>query len=86
MASNPVKICTLNTNGLGQFKKRKDVFDYLRQQNACIYLLQETHLVTGDETFIRSQWGFDCIVNGDSTNSKGVAILFNSNFEYKKVL
>ena len=28
-------------------------------------------------------WGYNCILSGKSTNSKGVIILFNNNFEYK---
>ena len=37
-----LKIVTFNTNGLGLFKKRKHVFDFLRKQSANIFLLQET--------------------------------------------
>ena len=32
---------------------------------------------------IRSQWGFECVVAGPDCASKGVAILFENNFEYK---
>ena len=32
---------------------------------------------------IRSQWGFECIVAGPDSASKGVAVLFKNNFEYK---
>ena len=59
-----LKIVTFNTNGLGEFKKRKDVFDFLRKQSGNIFLLQETHWKTGAENVIRSQWGFECIVAG----------------------
>ena len=78
-----LKICTFNANGLGHYQKRKDVFDYLRQQKASIYLLQETHLKTDMENVVRSMWGFECFLCGNDTNSKGVAILMNNNFEYK---
>ena len=44
-----LKIVTFNTNGLGVFKKRKDVFDFLRKQSGNIFLLQETHWKTGAE-------------------------------------
>ena len=80
---NSIKICTFNTNGLGSYQKRKDVFDYLRQEKASIYLLQETHLKTDMENIIRSMWGFECFLSGNDTNRKGVAILMNNNFEYK---
>ena len=50
-----LKIVTFNTNGLGEFKQRKDVFDFLRKQSANIFLLQET-LENGAVNVIRSQW------------------------------
>ena len=36
-----------------------------------------------DETFIRTQWGFECIFNSYNSQSRGVAILLNNKFEYK---
>ena len=78
-----LKIVTFNTNGLGELKKRKDVFDFLRKQSGNIFLLQETHWKTGAENVIRSQWGFECIIAGPDCASKGVAVLFKNNFEYK---
>ena len=78
-----LRICSLNVNGLGNFKKRKDVFDFLRQQKGNIYFLQETHWKTESENFIRSQWGGDCIIAGNDSASRGVAILFGNNFQYK---
>ena len=81
--ANKVKIISLNVNGIGDYHKRKDVFDYLRGKNANIILLQETHLKTQDENVIRSMWGYDCLLNGISTNSNGVGIFFSTNFHYK---
>ena len=84
MADNmALKICSKNVNGIGTFAKRKDVFDYLRDQKHDIYFLQETHLTTDMENFIRSAWGYNVWLSGATTNSNGVAILFNSTFEYK---
>jgi len=77
------KICTYNCNGLNEFKKRKDVFDFLRQQQCSIYFLQETHLLFSSENFIRSCWGYSTWLAGSETNKNGVAILFNNDFEYK---
>ena len=82
MASR-LKIVSSNVNGLGDYQKKKDVFEYLRGKNANIILLQETHLTTQQENIVRSMWGYDCILNGVSTNSNGVGIFFNTNFQYK---
>ena len=77
------KICTFNCNRLNNHKKRKDVFDYLRQQKCDMSFLQETHVTVDSEHFVRSGWGFDCYLSGVETNRNGVAILFNNTFEYK---
>lgn len=77
------RFCTYNCNGLGDFKKRKDVFDFLREKQCSIYFLQETHLLHNSENFIRSCWGYTTFLAGCDTNKNGVAILFNNNFEYK---
>ena len=77
------KICSKNVNGIGDFCKRKDVFDFLREQKQDIYLLQETHLKTDMENFVRAAWGYNVWIAGPVTNANGVAILFNSTFEYK---
>ena len=82
-ANAEFKICSLNVNGLGDFKKRKDVFSYLRDIKYDIYLLQETHFKANQENFIRASWGYEAWVAGVESNSKGVAILFNPSFEYK---
>ena len=74
---------TLNCKGINDHRKRKDVFDYLRQQKADIIFLQETHLKFEDEHFIRSGWGFVCFLTGVETNKNGVATLFNNTFECK---
>ena len=83
MTEGNFEICSFNCNGLADYSKRKDIFDFLRAKNFNIYLLQETHWTTDQENFIRSNWGFEVFCSGDSTNSKGVSILFSNNFEYK---
>ena len=76
------KVLTLNCNGIADSFKRKDVFDKIRQLDCNIFMLQETHLKQTEETFIRSGWGFQVILAGNSSNAGGTAILFKNNFEY----
>ena len=78
-----VKILSLNCRGLGDKTKRKDVFKYLRQKNFAIYCLQDTHFVKEDYNYIRSQWGYDIHLSCGTSDSRGVAVLFNNNIEYK---
>ena len=73
-----------NVQGIGQLSKRMDIFDYLRGKNCQIYCLQDTHFSPGsDEKLVRARWGNDCYFSSFKSNSRGVAILFNKNFEYK---
>ena len=83
MGVDELKISTFNVNGIGNIKKRRDIFCYLREQKSDIYLLQETHIKESTENFVRAMWGYDLWVSGNSTNENGVAVLFNSTFEHK---
>ena len=74
-----------NCQGLGSFQKRKDVFDYLRKKKYSVYFLEDTHIENSEvvEKKVRAEWGFDCYFSSYKSNSRGVAILFNNNFEFK---
>ena len=45
--------------------------------------MQDTHFIPEIESFIESLWGYKCIFNSFSSNSRGVCILFNNDFEFK---
>ena len=51
-----IKIISVNCRGLGDFEKRKDVFNFLRKKNFHIYCLQDTHFIKENELRIRSEW------------------------------
>ena len=78
-----VDIISLNCQGLGNNVKRRDVFNYIRNFNANIYCLQDTHFTQDKEIIIRSEWGYECLFSSFCSNSRGVCILFNNNFGYK---
>ncbi|MEW8544166.1 MAG: endonuclease/exonuclease/phosphatase family protein, partial [Candidatus Thiodiazotropha sp.] len=78
-----VKITSYNCQGLGNNGKRIDVFQHLKEIESDIYCLVDTHFTPKEETFISLQWGSDCVFNSKSSNSRGIAILFNSNLDYK---
>ena len=75
--------CSVNCWGLADVKKRKDVFNFLRSKHFSVYFLQDTHFTKEKELLIRAEWGFECIFNCNNSQSRGVAILLNNNFEYK---
>ena len=75
-------VLSANCQGLQNKQKRMDVLDYLGKTNASIICLQDIHWASNDESIVRSMWKGDVILNGESSNSRGVAILLNTNFEY----
>lgn len=78
-----LKIASMNVQGLGDKQKRKGVLDYLRKKKANIYFLQDTHFTNKEISYIRTQWGYECYFNNFNSQSRGVAIFINSNFDFK---
>ena len=72
-----------NCQGLGDFHKRKDVFQYLREKKYDVYFLQDTHFDVKQDLQIRSEWGYESYFASYNTQSRGVAILFNNTFDFK---
>ena len=83
-----ITVASVNCRGLGNVQKRRDVFHYLRQKRYSIYFLQDTHLDPKLDKYITAEWGFTsfcccCCFCSNNTRSRGVAILFNNDFEFK---
>ena len=80
---NSLTIISLNCQGLNNNQKRRDVFHYLRNKKYSIYFLQDTHFQEKMETQVLSEWGYTGFFSSYASNARGVAILFNNNFEFK---
>ena len=78
-----ITVASVNCQGLGDFGKRRDVFQYLKQKRCSIYFLQDTHLNPKLDQHYSAEWGYTSLFASYNTNSRGVAILFNNNFEFK---
>lgn len=83
MVDSRITIISMNCQGLSNKMARSDTFNFLKGKRFSIYLLQDTHFTTREENYIRTQWGFECLFSNFSSQSRGVAILFNNNFEFK---
>ena len=71
------QIISLNTRGLGNTQKRKQVFEWLKMNQYDIILFQEACYSTNLLTKWKEDWNGPCAFSGNSTNSEGVAILIN---------
>ena len=75
-------ICCLNVRGLTNKQKRIDVFEWLKQKQHSIYLLQEFHGHKHLTDEYLREWGYKGIFNFHTSDSRGVAILFLNNFDF----
>ena len=75
---------SLNVRGLNSPSKRNCLFTWFKEnfQGHFIYL-QETHSTVQDESKWKNEWSSDIVFNHGESNSKGVAILFPHNIDYK---
>ena len=70
-----MKIVSLNSRGLGNFIKRRKVFNFVkRKHHADVIFLQETHCTTKEENMWSAEFGNKILFANGTSNSKGVAI------------
>ena len=67
-----IDIVSLNCQGLGSSPKRRALYN--------IYFLQDTQSDPKLENYVCSEWEYTCYFASFSSQSRGVAILFNNNF------
>ena len=68
-------IATYNVRGLGNNKKRGEIFYYLNNKPFQVIFLHETHSSSKTINRWRLEWGGDIFCSHGKTNSKGVAIM-----------
>ena len=71
-------IAFLNVRGLANKSKRDKTFCWLKEQSFSIILLQETHSSSESNITWGKEWGNTSFFSGESTNSKGIAILLSN--------
>ena len=69
--------------GLSVATKRRDLFQYFRSRKYNIICLQDTHFNPKLDSFIKAEWGFDAYFSSYTSNSRGVMVLINNNFDQK---
>ena len=72
-------IYSMNVRGLKDRNKRVQVFSWLKNRNANIFLLQETHSTPDTENIWKEDWGNSNIFFSHGTsNSRGECVLLNT--------
>ena len=80
------KITSVNCRGIHDSKKRKDVFNYLRESKTSIFCLQDTHCTNSDEKSVYAQWGHDILMSAGRSDARGTLTLLNNNTETRNAL
>ena len=80
-----VKVATINVQGLQDPKKRKLVFQTLKDTNYDIFALQETHSTQKDHKSWQNEWGAETVWNSKSSQSGGTALIFHPNFDFELI-
>jgi len=83
-----IKLASLNVRGIGDSKKRCNIFDWLHKQQYDVVFLQETHCIKTVEKRWSTEWGNMAYFCNGTSASAGVAILFSKhlNVQIQNVL
>ena len=73
---------TFKVNGLNADAKRKTIFNYLRQKNFEIILLQKTHSTDKVGKLWEMEWGNKIEWLHGTSKSRGLTILLKYNLNY----
>ena len=77
-----ITLSSFNCRGLGDGRKRRSVFQWLKKYHNSIILLQETHSTISTERSWEKEWGCDIYFSHGTSGSRGVAILFPKQLIY----
>ena len=77
-----ITIVPVNLRGAQLSNKRTNVLNSLKRKRCSIYFLQETCCTEKEENYITAQWGYECYFNSYNSQSRGVAVMLNNNFEF----
>ena len=78
-----ITIFSQNCQGLGNPQKQRALFRHVRAKKYNIVCLQDVHIQSQQESYVKAEWGNDAYFSCFNSSSRGVLILLNNNFEYK---
>ena len=78
-----ITIFSQNCQGLGNPQKRRALFRHVRAKKYNIVCLQDVHIQSQQESYVKAEWGNDAYFSCFNSSSRGVLILLNNYFEYK---
>ena len=76
-----LKILSANVNGLGCSAKRRQFFNYLKDQRINVAMVQETHSTKNTIKMYKNMWGGKIYASHFKSKARGVAIMFDRNLD-----
>ena len=70
-----ITLNSFNCRGIRNSQKRKNIFNWLKNQHFGLTMLQETHSDESDESLWENEWGGKMYFSHGTSNIRGVAIL-----------
>ena len=79
------RIGACNCQALQDYKKRADVFKWLKRKKLDICCLVDTHCKNdaGEAIKWSNEWGYKGFFSSFNSQIRGIAVLFSDTFEYK---
>ena len=81
--TNKITIFSQNCQGLANPQKGRAMFRHVRMKKYNIACLQDVHIQSQQEPYVKAEWGYDAYFSSFNTSSRGVMILLHNNFEHK---
>ena len=75
---NSLQFASLNVRGIGEVNKRKEMYNFFREQKLDVIAIQETHSTEGMEKDWAAQWGNKVYFSNGTSNKGGVMVLINN--------
>ena len=63
MATETLKLVSLNVSGITNFRKRRIIFTWCRKRKADVMFLQETHSKKDTEMYWKNEWGTETVMS-----------------------
>ena len=80
-----VTLASINCRGLSELKKRRDVLQFMRNQEYDILFLQDTHLTEESSKYFDSLWKGKSYHSCHSNRSRGVSILIKHSLQHELI-
>lgn len=77
-----VRFTSLNTGGLNAALKRTKIMTYIKNLNADVMLLQETHLLRSEHGKLNRPWMGQIFQFQFNCKTRGTAVLIRKNFQF----